>query len=183
MKKYNFLAVLVISIFIFSCSKKDDATIPNNVGNKAEQQSLSTAQKVNNNKIRLTLDKVSVVEGQGVSEGDFELRIQAVEGSHNVVWPSLNGWTRVDKDGTPFSIDEDIATYTISSDSLTKSINLNATEVDGGFNGGDDTGSGSVTITMKPGMAPVTKSATITLDKPNGSKNGKIKVTVKAQVA
>ena len=182
MKKYNFLAVLVISIFIFSCSKKDNATIPNNTGSKAEQQSLSTA-KVINNKIRLTLNNVSVVEGQGVSEGDFELQIQAVEGSHNVMWPSLNGWTRVDKDGTPFSIDEDIATYTISSDSLTKSINLSVTEIDGGFNGGDDTGSGSVTITMKPGMAPVTKSAYITLDKPNGGKNGKVKVTIKAQVA
>jgi hypothetical protein len=38
MKQYNFLALLIISIFIFSCSKNNDVTVPNNASTQAEQQ-------------------------------------------------------------------------------------------------------------------------------------------------
>lgn len=44
--------------------------------------------------IRVDLDSVQVIEGQGVGEGDFELRVQATEGNNVVIWPSLNGSTR-----------------------------------------------------------------------------------------
>jgi hypothetical protein len=38
MKKYNFLALLVISFFIFSCSKNSDVTVPNNASIQEQQQ-------------------------------------------------------------------------------------------------------------------------------------------------
>ena len=38
MKKYNFLALLLLSIVIFSCSKNSDITVPNNAGTQADQQ-------------------------------------------------------------------------------------------------------------------------------------------------
>ena len=41
MKKYNFLALLLLSIFIFSCSKNNDITTPENASNTAEQQNNS----------------------------------------------------------------------------------------------------------------------------------------------
>ena len=181
MKKYNFLAVLVISIFIFSCSKRDTTTFPNNT-RQGEQQNLSKDQLVDPNKIRLTLDKVAVTEGQGASEGDFELRIQAIEGTHNIVWPNASDWIKVDNGGAATSIDRTIAVYTLSG-SLTKIVNLYVTEVDGGFNGGDDKGSGSISITMSPGMTPVVKYAYISLKRPDGKYKGQVKVYIKAQVA
>ena len=55
-------------------------------------------------RIRVDLESVQVTEGQGISEGDFELRIQVREGSNNIVWPSLNGSTKVDKGGAAQSI-------------------------------------------------------------------------------
>src|SRR5690349_1116221 len=42
MKTYNFLALLLISIFIFSCSKNSDVTVPNNANTQEQQQ--NTAQ-------------------------------------------------------------------------------------------------------------------------------------------
>jgi hypothetical protein len=41
MKKYNFLALLLISIFIFSCSKENEISLPENAGKSAEQQNPS----------------------------------------------------------------------------------------------------------------------------------------------
>jgi hypothetical protein len=35
--------------------------------------------------IRVDLESVQVTEGQGIGEGDFELRIQVQEGTNNMV--------------------------------------------------------------------------------------------------
>src|SRR4051812_46540658 len=43
MNKYNFLVVLLISIFIFSCSKTNEITAPDNAGSQSDQQNLSDA--------------------------------------------------------------------------------------------------------------------------------------------
>ena len=39
-------------------------------------------------KIRVDLESVQVTEGEGIGEGDFELRIQVQEGTNHMVWPS-----------------------------------------------------------------------------------------------
>jgi len=131
--------------------------------------------------IRVNIDSVQVIEGQGVSEGDFELRVQVQEGAHNVVWPALNGWEKVDRNGPPASVNQTVAIYPVSSGKLTKAFKVNLTEVDGGFNGADDTGTGDITLDLTPDMAPAFVSKTISLNRPNGSYAGKVKVTLGAQ--
>jgi hypothetical protein len=46
MKKYNLLAVLLISTFIFSCNKNDETTLPDNASRQAQQQNLSDARGI-----------------------------------------------------------------------------------------------------------------------------------------
>ena len=133
--------------------------------------------------IRVDLESVQVIEGQGVGEGDFELRIQVAEGSNVLIWPSLNGSTRVDKGGAAQSINKAIATYTVASGTLSKRYAIDVTEVDKGTLGQDDQGQSTLTFDLTPNMAPSTKSATISLKRPNMSYQGKVKVTMTAQQA
>ncbi len=41
MKKFNFIALLLLSIFVFSCSKKNDVTVPNSSSTQTQQLSTS----------------------------------------------------------------------------------------------------------------------------------------------
>lgn len=132
-------------------------------------------------KIRVDLESVQVIEGQGVGEGDFELRIQVQEGSNQVVWPSLNGSTKVDKGGAAQSIGREVATYTVTSGTLSKRFTIDVTEVDKGTLGQDDQGQGTVNFDLTSDMAPSTKPVTISLKRPNMSFQGKVKVTMTAQ--
>lgn len=133
--------------------------------------------------IRVDLESVQVTEGQGVSEGDFELRIQVQEGSNSITWPTLNGSTRVDNNGPAVTINRAVATYTVNSGTLTKRFTIDVTEVDKGLNGQDDTGQGTLEFDLTPNMAPSTKSVTISLKRPAGGYQGKVKVTMSAQIA
>jgi hypothetical protein len=132
-------------------------------------------------KIRVDLESVQVTEGQGVGEGDFELRIQVQEGSNDIVWPSLNGSTKVDKGGAAQSIGREVATYTVTSGTLSKRFTIDVTEVDKGTLGQDDQGQATLTFDLTPTMAPSTQSATISLKRPNMGFHGKVKVTLTAQ--
>ena len=134
-------------------------------------------------KIRVDLESVQVTEGQGIGEGDFELRVQVAEGSNILIWPSLNGSTSVDKGGAAQSINKAIATYTVTSGTLSKKYTIDVTEKDKGTLGQDDQGQGTLTFDLTPNMAPSTKSATISLKRPNMSYEGKVKVTLTAQQA
>jgi hypothetical protein len=131
--------------------------------------------------IRVNLESVSVTDGQGISEGDFELRVQVQEGNNNVVWPGLNTWAKVDKGGAAKTINETVGTYTVSSGTLSKRYLLAVGEEDGGVNGKDDEGQDTLTFDLTPTMAPSTKSATIKLKRPNGKEQGTVKVTMTAQ--
>lgn len=132
--------------------------------------------------IAVDLESVQVVDGQGAAEGDFEIRVQAQEGPNQVVWPSLNSWAKIQKNGPAHAINRRFATYPVTSGTLSKRVVLEVTEVDGGTLGGDDIGQGTVTFELKPDMAPQTQSATISLKRPNMKKyDGKVKVTLSAQ--
>src|SRR2546423_12553130 len=111
-------------------------------------------------RIRVDLESVQVTEGQGVGEGDFELRIQVQEGGNQVIWPSLNGSTKVDKGGPPQSINREVATYIVTA-ALSKKYTIDVTEVDKGTLGQDDQGQGTLTFNLDPTMAPSTQYATI----------------------
>ena len=130
--------------------------------------------------IKVNLDSVQVTEGQGVGEGDFELRIQAGDGLKTAIWPSLNGSTKVDNNGPAQTIDKEINRYQIASGTVTKTYNIDVTEVDGGTLGKDDTGHGTQSFDLTPGMASTSKSVTISLKRPKMSYLGKVKVTLKA---
>lgn len=130
--------------------------------------------------IRVNLDSVQVTEGQGVGEGDFELRVQAGDGAKTTIWPSLNGYTKVDNNGPAQTIDKEINHYSVTSGTVTKTFNIDVTEVDGGTLGKDDTGHGSITFDLTPTMGSTSKSVTVSLKRPNMSYLGKVKVTLKA---
>ena len=134
-------------------------------------------------KIRVDLESVQVTEGQGVGEGDFELRIQVAEGGNILIWPSLNGSTKVDKGGAAQSINKAVATYPVTSGTLSKKFTIDVTEVDKGTLGQDDQGQSTLTFDLTPTMVPSTKSATISLKRPTMSYQGKVKVTMTAQQA
>ncbi|HEU4387499.1 MAG TPA: hypothetical protein VFV34_06860 [Blastocatellia bacterium] len=134
-------------------------------------------------KIRVDLESVQVIEGQGVGEGDFELRVQVAEGSNLLVWPSLNGSTKVDKGGAAQSINKAVATYTVASGTLSKRFTIDVTEVDKGTLGQDDQGQSTLSFDLTPTMSPSTKSAVISLKRPDMSYLGKVKVNMTAQQA
>ena len=72
--------------------------------------------------IRVDLESVQVIDGQGVAEGDFELRIQVQEGNNQVVWPALNSSAKVDKGGDPFTINRQVATYSVNGGTLKQTL-------------------------------------------------------------
>lgn len=132
--------------------------------------------------IRVDLESVQVTEGQGFSEGDFELRIQVKEGNNILVWPSLNSSAKVDKNGAPYTVNGgEVATYPITTGTLSKKFTIDLTEVDKGTLGQDDYGQSTITFDLTPTMAPSTKSVTISLKRPNMSYQGKVQVTMTAQ--
>ncbi len=131
--------------------------------------------------IRVDLESVQVIEGQGVGEGDFELRIQVQEGNNQIVWPALNSSAKVDKKGAPFTINRQVATYVVNDGKLNKRFTIDVTEVDKGILGQDDYGQATLSFDLTADMAAVTKSATITLERPNMKKLGKVKVVMSAQ--
>jgi hypothetical protein len=133
--------------------------------------------------IRVDLESVQVIEGQGIGEGDFELRVQVQEGSHQVVWPSLNSSAKIDKNGAPYTINREVATYSVASGTLSKKFQIDLTEVDKGTLGQDDYGSSSISFDLTPNMTPSSKTATISLKRPNMQYLGKVKVAMSAQVA
>ncbi|MCU0227521.1 MAG: hypothetical protein MUF01_07760 [Bryobacterales bacterium] len=131
--------------------------------------------------VRVSLHNIQVIEGQGVGEGDFEMRIQVQEGNNSIVWPSANGYTKVDNNGVAHTINRLVGTYTVSNGSLTKRFEFDGTEVDGGTLGKDDQGQGSITFTLTPNMAPEVKYVTMSLKRPRMKTNGKVKVGLLAE--
>ena len=133
-------------------------------------------------KVRVDLDNVQVVEGQGIGEGNFELNIKVQEGANKVFWPDpYPAYRVVDQGGAIYTIGKTVATYTIDSGTLSKLYNLSVNEIDKGTLGQDDIGAGTLSFDLTPTMAPSTKSVTIDLKRPNMSKLGKVKVTLTAQ--
>lgn len=130
--------------------------------------------------INVQLNKAEVVDGQGIVEGNLELRIQVTEGSHTIVWPSASGNQKVDNGGAPCLINDFVSSYNVASGTLTKTFDIAVTDVDGGVYGKDDFGVGKITIEMKPSMADTYKSTIIKLKRPDMNFNGKVKVTLKA---
>jgi hypothetical protein len=134
-------------------------------------------------RIRVDLESVQVTEGQGAGEGNFELRISVQEGSHNVVWPALNSWSPVDNDGPALTINREVATYDLGNAALMKRFTIDVTEVDKGLNGLDDAGQGTLELALTPTMGPTSESVVINLKRPRGGYQGKVRVTLSAQIA
>jgi hypothetical protein len=132
-------------------------------------------------KVRVDLESVQVTDGQGVGEGDFELRLQVQEGKTTVVWPSANGSVKVDKGGAAQTINRQVGVYDVPSGTLSKRFAIDVVEVDKGTLGQDDQGQGTLTFDLTPTMAPSSKTATIQLKRPNMKYDGTVKVTMSAQ--
>ena len=132
--------------------------------------------------IRVQLKSVEVVEGQGIGEGNLELNLKVQEGNNKVYWPDpYPAYRVVDQGGAVYGIGKTVATYEVTTGTLSKLYSIDAFEIDKGMLGQDDLGHGDVTFALTPTMAPATKSVTITLKRPNMNTQGKVKVTLVAQ--
>jgi len=136
-------------------------------------------------KARVSLESVQVKEGQGIGEGDLELRIQVQEGDHNLFWPSVSGSEKVLRKGAVKLIDEEVTTYDLTSPKLSKRFTIRVEEVDKGTLGQNEEGVGTLTFELTPTMGPSPQSTDITLHRPNmqGKPLGKVAVTMTAQLA
>ena len=134
--------------------------------------------------IRVKLEDAAVTEGQGIGEGKLELRIQAGDGTHTVVWPALNSSVPLVVGAPPYPIGWEVGRYTVTAGTLSKKFDLAVTEEDGGTLGANDLGSGSITFDLTPDMAPSDKSATINLYQPHMKKSlGQVRIRMAAQRA
>jgi hypothetical protein len=126
--------------------------------------------------------EVKVLEGQGIGEGDLEIRLNVSEGNHSMIWPSFSGSEKIDNGGSPTSIENgEVGYYPVSTGTLSKMFTINVTEADTGFNA-DDTGLGYITFSLTPNMPATTKYADINLNRKNAKEKGKVRVTLKAAV-
>lgn len=134
-------------------------------------------------KIRVDLTSVQSLKGQGIGEGNLELNIKVQEGNHKVFWPDpYPAFRVVDQGGAIYGIDDTtVATYEVTSGTLSKKYTIEVKEIDKGTLGQDDVGFGDLTFDLTPTMAPSTKYATIELKRPNMNSLGKVKVGITAQ--
>lgn len=129
--------------------------------------------------IETRLADVKVTKGQGISEGAFELQLEVQDDSgKSTTWPAQGSSAKVDNNGSTYTIDEPLSVFTVKGP-VTKTYSIFATEVDGGFNGQNDTGKGTVTFDLTPDMSLIPKSATIDLYA-KGKKHGQIQVGLTA---
>jgi hypothetical protein len=136
--------------------------------------------------VRVTLDSVEVTDGQGVGEGNFDLRIQVLESIPlqgnltKVIWPSLNTTEEVNNNGTIRPINQVVDTYPIGSRKVTKNFLILVEEEDTGTLGQDEFGQASLAFELTPNMCRTTRPALITL-RNNGGNEGQVRVTLAAQ--
>lgn len=132
-----------------------------------------------NNTIETRLATVKVTDGQGFSEGAFEIQLEVKDDSgKSVTWPALGSSAKVDNNGSTYTIDERLDLFTIAGP-VTKKYSIHAIEVDKGLNGQNDEGDGSVTFDVTPGMSLTPKPATIDLYTKH-KKHGQIQVGLTA---
>jgi hypothetical protein len=130
--------------------------------------------------IRVNLKSVTVVDGQGIGEGDLELRLSVSDGSKTVFWPSPNTSAKVENEGTEI-IDLPVSSYVVNSGTLAKTFTIRATEVDKGLPGQDDYGTGFAFFIMSPTMSTATFPSLIPLKRPDAGANGLLQVTLEAE--
>jgi hypothetical protein len=133
-------------------------------------------------KVKVSFETVEVDDGQGVLEGDFELRIKFSDGTLEHTWPSSTGTIKVDRGGAVLSPREEIATYEIApGKTLSKSFTINVEEVDAGPFDQDDVGTGKLTFNLSAGMMSTSKSSVIPLNRLEGKDKGRVIVKLVAE--
>jgi hypothetical protein len=126
--------------------------------------------------IETRLANVKITKGQGVSEGAFELSMEVQDDSgKTTTWPAYGSTAKISK-GSTYTIDEQLALFTISGP-VSKTYTVKATEVDGGLNGKDDFGQSSITLDLTPDMQLTPTSVLVNLA---GGKHGQIQVGLTA---
>jgi hypothetical protein len=135
--------------------------------------------------ISVDLDSVQVTDGQGVGEGDFELRIVVLESVpltgyvQKVIWPSSNTTRKVNSNGTPFSIGSHVGTYNVTSGISKKTFLVQVTEDDTGTLGQDEFGQQSIVFDLMAGMSRTERCIPINLNN-RGHNEGQVFVTMSA---
>lgn len=134
--------------------------------------------------VKVTLDCIRVSDGQGVGEGNFEMRVQILESLFGAgflsktIWPSLNGTTSVNNNGTTLTINREVDTYSVNS-VLWKTFLIIATEEDTGTLGQDEVGQASLAFDLREGMSKYSKNAVINLNN-RGRNEGQVVITMSA---
>ncbi|HEY8206533.1 MAG TPA: thrombospondin type 3 repeat-containing protein, partial [Myxococcaceae bacterium] len=133
------------------------------------------------------LEKARVTDGQGLGEGQLELNIQGRtvtgNGTDYAFYPSANGTDQFDPGGPWTLMNEQITSIemNVSDPPLAVPVYVDLEEDDSWFNGADDTGSGSTSLTIDCGAAPVSSTLTMNLHRDAmANDDGTVQVVVEA---
>ncbi|HVE87042.1 MAG TPA: thrombospondin type 3 repeat-containing protein [Myxococcales bacterium] len=133
------------------------------------------------------LEKAKVTDGQGFAEGKLELNIEGravtSAGTDYGFFPNSNdthqfdpgaGWTLMNEEITTIVMNESDPAYTFP-------VYVDLEEEDSGLLGADDTGTGSTSLTIDCGAAPVSSTMTINLHRDAmANDDGTVQVVVEA---
>ncbi|MDO9018504.1 MAG: hypothetical protein Q8S73_41325 [Deltaproteobacteria bacterium] len=135
-------------------------------------------------KIRVSFDKIEVVEGRGLGDTKtLELNVAAGDGTVTSTWPAPGSFSSVTKSQPRVFTGHEgmIGVYSVEEgDSLTKRFGVNIIEHDTGANGQDDQGVGHITLELSDGVSIVVGKA-IKLYNRAGTYAGKVKVSLRAE--
>lgn len=137
-----------------------------------------TGQAVTSCSFDVKLYQAKVTEGQGVSEGDFELQFEGEADNGGLI--SIPGTFHMPVGGSYQLIDAQLKTVSITTTTKAIQIFTEVTEIDnGGLNGTNDVGEKDGTMTLDCNGGNVSKELPVSLFKNNGTGNQNGKVTVK----
>lgn len=125
----------------------------------------------------VNLHKAEVTEGQGFLEGKLEVQIIGNANSDMAVYPRSGDYDKL-AEGESAMLEKEITRITLPNDGSTTYLDVDLTidEDDSGLLGGNDYGSGTVTVEMKCGAPAFYASKTLNLGPP-----GKVWVQVQAR--
>ena len=131
----------------------------------------------------VSLYQAKVTQGQGITEGDLELKFKGEADNGGVI--SATGTYTMPVGAAYRLIGEHLKTVSVTNTTKTIQVWTEVTEVDnGGLNGTNDVGEGSGSMILDCNGSNVSKELTVDLYKNNGTggQNGQVKVKILAEL-
>lgn len=172
------LGVLAVAGLLAGCGPEAEVE-----GVEATAELGASEQELTSCTYRLALTGVRAIDGQGVFEGDMEVRVTATQGAGSVIAPGPSTYFSLNPDPqAPWNgLNYEINRVSVSG-SRTVTVDIDVLELDSGTLGADDYGSKSVSLTLTCGDSAQVVTPDISLFRDNmGSYDGKVEVRVRAE--